>query len=117
MNQSSKIKKLLKKIIRELESMKAKDVMVIDINSRSAIGDYLVIATGNSSRHINSIVSMIIKRNKNMVISTEGIKSTDWSIVDFGDIVLNVFKLEARKHYALEKIWQNGISDDKQGFG
>ena len=106
MNQSSKIKKLLKKIVKELDDLKAKDVVVIDINARSSIGDYLVIASGNSSRHINSIISMIVKRNKKMVISTEGLKSTDWSIVDFGDIVLNVFKPDARKHYALEKIWK-----------
>ena len=117
MNQDSSIKKLLKKILLDLGDLKAMDIVVIDIKNRSALADYLVIASGNSSRHINSIVSNIKKNNKRNIIATEGIKSTDWSVVDFGDIILNVFKPDTRQHYDLEKIWQDGIEDEQQRFG
>ena len=112
------VNRLLKKILQDLEDLKAKDVKVIDIKNRSALGDYIIIVSGTSSRHLNSIVNNIVKNNKKNVISTEGLKSTDWLIVDFGDIILNVFKPEIREHYSLEKIWKNiDLKDEKVGFG
>ena len=112
------VNRLLKKILQDLEDLKAKDVKVIDIKNRSALGDYIIIVSGTSSRHLNSIVNNIVKNNKKNVISTEGFKSTDWLIVDFGDIILNVFKPETREHYSLEKIWKNiDLKDEKVGFG
>ena len=88
MKKDSSIKKFLKKILQELEDLKALDIVVIDIKKRSALADYLIIVSGNSSRHINAITSKLIKNNKKKIISTEGLKSTDWSIVDFGDVAL-----------------------------
>ncbi len=112
-----KLKKLLKKIVKDLEESKAKDIQVIDIKNRSALADYIIIVSGTSSRHINSIVSNIVKSNKGNVLSTEGLNSTDWLIVDFGDIILNVFKPEIREHYSLEKIWMNNdLKDEKLGY-
>ncbi len=116
MKKDSSIKKFLKKILQELEDLKALNIVVIDIKKRSALADYLIIVSGNSSRHINAITSKLIKNNKKKIISTEGLKSTDWSIVDFGDVILNVFKPETRDHYALEKIWQNNNYNEKK-FG
>ena len=110
---NEEVKKLLKKIIKDLEEFKAQDIEVLNIKNRSALGDYIVIVSGTSSRHINSIVTKIVKCNKKSVLSTEGIKSTDWLIVDFGDI-----KPETRKHYSLEKIWKdNDLRDEKLGYG
>ena len=112
------VKNLLKKIIKDLEELKAKNIEVLDIKNRSALGDYMILVNGTSSRHVNAIVNNIVKSNKKNVISTEGLKSTDWLIVDFGDIILNVFKPEAREHYSLEKIWKNNdLKDEKVGFG
>tara|TARA_B100001564_G_C20465939_1_gene590274 strand:+ start:451 stop:807 length:357 start_codon:yes stop_codon:yes gene_type:complete len=118
MKKNTGVKKLLKKIIKDLEEFKAKDIEVLDIKNRSALADFMIVVSGSSSRHINSIASKIIKSNKKNVISSEGFKSTDWLIVDFGDIILNVFKPETREHYALEKIWKNNdLKDEKVGFG
>ena len=64
---------------------------MLDIKNRSALGDYMIVVSGTSSRHVNAIVNKIVKSHKKNIISTEGLKSTDWSIVDFGDIILNVF--------------------------
>ena len=64
MKKDSSIKKFLKKILQELEDLKALDIVVIDIKKRSALADYLIIVSGNSSRHVNSITSKLIKNNK-----------------------------------------------------
>ena len=111
------VKKLLKKLTNDLEDLKAIDIVTIDIRNRSSIADFLVIVSGNSSRHLNSITTNIQKNYKKKIIATEGFKSTDWSIVDFGDIILNIFRPEAREHYDLEKIWQDDDHPSKQKFG
>ena len=61
---NEEVKKLLKKIIKDLEKFKAQDIEVLNIKNRSALGDYIVIVSGTSSRHINSIVTKIVKCNK-----------------------------------------------------
>ncbi len=115
---NSEVKKFLSKILKDLENLKAVDIEVLNISNRSALADYIIVANGTSSRHINSIVNNIVKANKKKILSTEGLKSTDWLIVDFGDIILNVFKPETRKHYSIEKIWKdNDLEDGKVGFG
>ena len=58
------VKVLLKKILKELENLKAVDIQLLDIKNRSALADFIVIASGNSSRHVNSIVTNLIKNNK-----------------------------------------------------
>ena len=117
MNQHKDIKTFLKKIIKDLNDLKAIDIKFIDIKNRSALGDFLLIVTGSSSRHINSIATKIIENYKKKVISVEGLKSTEWVIVDFGDIILNIFKQDAREHYSLEKIWQSNLEDEKLSYG
>ena len=117
MNQHKNIKIFLKKIIKDLNDLKAVDIKFIDIKNRSALGDFLLIVTGSSSRHINSIARKIIENYKKKVISVEGLKSTELVIVDFGDIILNIFKQDAREHYSLEKIWQSNLEDEKLSYG
>ena len=116
MRKNNKIEKFLRDILKDLDDLKAENIVKIDIKDRSALGDYLIIASGNSSRHINAIASKIIKKNKKQIISVEGLKSTEWVIVDFGDIILNLFKPEIRNYYSLEKIWENGVEDEKINF-
>ena len=64
MNETTNINKFLKQILMELDELKAENIVKIDIKDRSALGDYIIIASGNSSRHINSIASRIIKKIK-----------------------------------------------------
>lgn len=115
---NARVKKLLNKLVKDLEESKAINIEVINIKNRSALGDYIILVSGTSTRHINAIVNNLVKSNKEFVLSTEGLKSTDWLIVDFGDIIVNVFKPESREHYSLDKIWKdNGLKDEKVGFG
>ena len=118
MVKNRKVKLLLEKIIKELEDLKAFEIQSLNIKNRSALADFIIIASGNSSRHVNSIVTNLIKNNKNKILSFEGLGKTDWVIVDFGDIIVNVFKPETRKYYSIEKIWtDNELKDEKISFG
>ena len=118
MVKNRKVKLLLEKIIKELEDLKAFEIQSLNIKNRSALADFIIIASGNSSRHVNYIVTNLIKNNKNKVLSSEGLGKTDWVIVDFGDIIVNVFKPETRKYYSIEKIWtDNELKDEKISFG
>ncbi|MEL0124051.1 MAG: ribosome silencing factor [Alphaproteobacteria bacterium] len=113
-----KVKLLLEKILRELESLKAFEIQSLNIKNRSALADFIIIASGSSSRHVNSIVTNLVKNNKKRVLSSEGLGTTDWVIVDFGDIIVNIFKPETRKYYSIEKIWSdNELKDEKISFG
>ena len=113
-----KVKLLLEKILRELENLKAFEIQSLNIKNRSALADFIIIASGSSSRHVNSIVTNLVKNNKKRVLSSEGLGTTDWVIVDFGDIIVNVFKPETRKYYSIEKIWSdNELKDEKISFG
>ncbi len=118
MTKVKSVKILLNKIIKELENLKAIDIQSLDIKNRSALADFIVVASGTSSRHVNSIVTNLIKQNKKKVLSSEGLGNTDWVIVDFGDIIVNVFKPESRKYYSIEKIWSDSeLKDEKVSFG
>tara|TARA_X000000950_G_scaffold288022_1_gene402860 strand:- start:125 stop:475 length:351 start_codon:yes stop_codon:yes gene_type:complete len=110
------VKQNLKKILQVLKDIKALKIKVLDIIDRGSIADYLIITEGTSSRHVHSIVSNVNKKLKKKVISIEGLTQADWAIVDFGDIVLHVFKPEIREHYNLEKIWSSSAPNEKK-FG
>ena len=66
-----KVKLLLDKILRELENLKAFEIQSLNIKNRSALADFIIIASGSSSRHVNSIVTNLIKNNKKRVLSSE----------------------------------------------
>lgn len=116
MSFEAKVNKTLKKILSVLKDLKALKIKVIDIIDRGSIADFIIITEGTSSRHVNSIVTNINKKLKNKIISIEGLTQADWAIVDFGDIVLHVFRPEIREHYNLEKIWSSSAPDAKK-FG
>jgi len=95
-------------LVSELDKLKAIDIAVIDLKEKSSFTDFMIVAGGNSSRHINSMSQKIIhflkKRNlKN--ISIEGLQKSDWVLIDAGDIILHLFQSEIREFYNLEKMW------------
>lgn len=110
------IENLLKKIIEKLEDIKAKKIKVLDIKDRTSIADYMIITEGSSSRHVASIVNNISKEMKRNIISLEGITNSEWALIDFGDIILHVFKSEIRTLYNLEKIWSDKAPDEKKNL-
>ncbi len=106
---------LLKLVEQSLGDDKAEEVVVIDIEGKSSIADYLVVASGNSPRHVGAIAEHLREKMKKLGIqgvSVEGQAQGDWVLLDGGDIVVHLFRPEVRAFYNLEKIW--GITTEGQ---
>ena len=95
-------------IFASLDGDKAKDIVTIPLKGKSSIADYMLIATGTSSRHVSSIAQNLVdKLNTEHKIKAriEGKDSGDWVIVDTGDVMVHLFREEVREFYDLEKLW------------
>tara|TARA_B100001559_G_scaffold283282_1_gene257878 strand:+ start:266 stop:616 length:351 start_codon:yes stop_codon:yes gene_type:complete len=107
----------LKKIIIEtLDSNKALNIVSIDLKDKSSIADYMIIASGTSSRHIQSLSEQVMDKFKEYGLSQckiEGKDSTEWKLVDGIDIIVHIFNPEKRKFYELEKIWSELIPKER----
>lgn len=92
---------------KTLDNKKATDVIVIDIMEKSSFADYLVIASGNSDRQVNTLVDEVedqFAKEGLLVKSIEG-KNSGWILMDFGDVIVNIFTKETREKYNIEKVW------------
>ena len=102
-------KKLLKLILKSLGDDKAFDVKSIDLLQRSSIADFMIIASGASSKQVSSMANNLRKRLKDYGIKTrkpEGLINSDWVLIDAFDIVIHLFRPEVREFYRLEKMWE-----------
>ena len=91
-----------------LDELKAKDVREIDVRGKTSIADFLVIASGTSTRHVKSIADEVVryaKRAGMMPLGVEGQRDADWVLVDLGDIIVHVMLPRIREFYGLEKLW------------
>lgn len=98
----------LKRALSSLSDDKAEDVVQIDLRGKSAIGDYMVICSGRSSRQVTAIAENLVRRlkqNPGVSARTEGKDSADWVLIDTGDVIVHVFRPEMREFYQLEKMW------------
>ena len=99
------IKKNIEKI---LDNNKAKNITSINLKNKSYIADYMVIASGTSSRHLQSLSEILINELKKLGIDNcrlEGKDSKDWKLVDANDVIVHIFHPEKREFYDLEKMW------------
>ena len=111
-----KISNLRKTILNTLDSNKALDVVSIDLTGKSSMADYMIIASGTSSRHIQSLSEQVLEQFKNNGISNckiEGKESNDWKLVDGIDLIVHIFNPEKRKFYELEKMLTELIPKEK----
>ena len=93
---------------KTLDDKKALDIAVIDIMEKATFADYLVIATGNSERQVNSLVDEVedqFAKEGLLVKNIEGKQNSGWVLMDFGDIIVNIFTKEMREKYNIEKVW------------
>ena len=99
----------LKSIILDtLDSNKALDIISIDLKHKSSMADYMIIASGTSSRHLQSLSEHLVSELKKIGINNcriEGRESSDWKLVDAIDIIIHLFHPEKREFYDLEKMW------------
>ena len=111
-----KISDLKEEIIRVLDSNKALDIVSIDLEGKSSMADYMIIASGTSSRHIQALSEQVLKQFKeNGIINSkiEGTDSNDWKLIDGIDLIVHIFNPEKRKFYELEKMWSELIPKEK----
>ena len=107
---------LKKIIIKTLDSNKALDIVSIDLKDKSSIADYMIVASGTSSRHIQSLSEQVLEKFKTNGLKNckiEGKDSAEWKLVDGIDIVVHIFSPEKRKFYELEKICSELIPKEK----
>ena len=111
-----KISNLKKIIIQTLDINKALDIVSIDLKDKSSMAEYMIIASGTSSRHIQSLSEQVLEKFKDYGMKDskiEGKDSTEWKLVDGIDLIVHIFHPEKRKFYELEKMWSEFIPKEK----
>jgi ribosome-associated protein len=105
------VETLLDSVHAALEELKAKDMVRIDVRGKSSVCDFMVIASGTSSRHVKSIADEVVRFAKKldvMPLGVEGEREAEWVLVDLGDVVVHVMLPRVREFYALERLWTVG---------
>ncbi|GAA2834690.1 ribosome-associated protein [Aminobacter aminovorans] len=103
------VTRALKTVLDSLEDSKAENIVSIDIQGKSSLGDYMVIASGRSHRHVAAVADHLLTALKDAGLGTarvEGLSGADWVLIDSGDIIVHVFRPEIREFYNIEKMWQ-----------
>jgi ribosome-associated protein len=88
--------------------MKAEDTVTIDLSGKSSIGDYMVVSSGRSQRHVGAVAENVVKDLKASGakgLRVEGLTQGDWVLIDAGDVIVHLFRPEVRGFYNLEKMW------------
>jgi len=103
------VSRALETVLASLEDSKAENIVSIDIQGKSSLGDYMVVASGRSHRHVSAVADHLLKALKDAGIGqvrVEGLSGADWVLIDSGDVIVHVFRPEIRDFYNLEKMWQ-----------
>ena len=111
-----KISDLKEIVINTLDLNKAQNIVTIDLKDKSSMADYMIIASGTSSRHIQSLSEQVLEKLKNNGVrdsKIEGKESGEWKLVDGIDLIVHIFHPEKRKFYELEKMWSELIPKEK----
>jgi ribosome-associated protein len=111
-----KIDSLKQVVIDTLDQNKAQDIISIDLKDKSSMADYMIIASGTSSRHIQALSEQVLEKFKSNGLKDsriEGKESSEWKLVDGIDLIVHIFHPEKRKFYELEKMWSELIPKEK----
>jgi len=114
--QTKKINQLKKEIENILNDNKAMEIKSINLKNKTSIADFMIVASGNSSRHIQALSEKLVDELKKKGISNcrlEGKNSNDWKLIDAIDIIIHIFHPEKRKFYNLEKMWSELIPKER----
>ena len=114
--QKKEINKLKNDIENILNENKALEVKSIDLKDKTSIADFMIIASGNSSRHIQALSEILIDELKKKGVNNcrlEGRESNDWKLIDAIDIIIHIFHPEKRKFYNLERMWSELIPKER----
>ena len=114
--QTKEINQLKEEIRSILINNKAKEVEAINLKGKTSIADFMIIASGNSSRHIQALSEILVNDLKKRGISDcrlEGHNSNEWKLIDAIDIIIHIFHPEKRKFYDLERMWSELIPKER----
>jgi ribosome-associated protein len=107
--ESEAVTRALNTVLASLEDSKAENIVSIDIQKKSSLGDYMVVASGRSHRHVAAVADHLLTALSEAGLGkarVEGLASADWVLIDAGDVIVHVFRPEVRDFYNLEKMWQ-----------
>ena len=102
--------------MKSLDDSKAENIISIDIRKKSSLGDYMVVASGRSHRHVAATADHLIRALKEAgfgPLRVEGESGADWVLIDAGDIIVHIFRPEVREFYNHEKMWQTPDLEDE----
>ena len=114
--QIKEINQLKKEIENLLSDNKAFEIKSIDLKNKTSIADFMIVASGNSSRHIQALSETVLDELKKNGINDcrlEGRESKDWKLIDAKDIIIHIFHPEKRKFYDLERMWSELIPKER----
>jgi ribosome-associated protein len=111
-----KIIDIKKNIVKILDDNKAQNITTINLKNKSYIADYMIVASGTSSRHLQALSEILVTELKKIGLNgcrIEGRDSSDWKLVDAIDIIVHIFNPEKREFYDLEKMWSEEIPKER----
>ena len=103
-------------IVSTLSDEKAEEIIEIDLRGKSEMGDYMIVASGRSTRQVSSLAEKIVEKVKadaGVLSRTEGKGAGDWVLIDTGDVIVHLFRPEVREFYQIEKMWMDPASAPK----
>jgi len=95
--------------VAALEDLKGQDITTIDVQGKTSVTDYMIIASGSSSRHVKSLAENVLEKAKEQGVrplGSEGLDGGEWALLDLGDVVVHVMQVPTRQFYDLERLWQ-----------
>lgn len=110
------LSRALNTALTSLEDSKAENIVSIDIQGKTPLADYMIVASGRSHRHVGAVAEHLIRALKDAGFGSarvEGLSGADWVLIDTGDIVVHVFRPEVREFYNIEKMWQAPDLEDE----
>ncbi len=102
-------------VLASLDDDQAQNIVTIDLEGKSSIAAYMVVASGRSTRHVSAIADHILERLKqagHKAIHTEGRDNADWILIDIFDVIIHIFRPEVREFYTIEKMWAADLETD-----
>lgn len=114
------IDELLLVVQEKLDDKKALNIKTINVQGKTSVTDFMVIATGTSERHIKSLADYVVEDVKEKGITPLGVEGevgSEWVLIDLGDIILHLMTVHSREFYQLEKLWEPEFSDKAEQTG
>ncbi len=111
---------LVQLVVSALEDVKGTEITTIDVRGKTSVTDFMVIASGTSSRHVKALADNVLEKVKEQglrPLGSEGLEGGEWALLDLGDVVVHVMQVPTRQFYDLERLWQGAEQSRAQHMG